>query len=288
MNMLMTPLVRPRMRQHLVTAMVLVAALVAPLRADLKYTMKVEARPSTVPATAPTNPLFAMVGTFVLSMIAPPGGIEMTTVVGATGARIEYSKAYTVVPAGGAMLIAPDGSVTVVDPATRTYWKTTQADSAAATASVNAQVDIKPTGQSATIAGVSSQQSTISIRVPLPIASGMQMPGMPTDLAVSGEVWLTDKYKNYSPMTAGIGGGLNALGFDKMSAAGFPMRTIMRSDLFAGQEIESIVTSLSEVTVPASTFQVPAGYKEVQPQMGGLGGMMGGMMGGGGGMGMGR
>lgn len=287
MNMLLTPLVRPRVRPRIVAAMVLVAAVVAPLRADLKYTMKVETRPSTVPATAPANPLFAMVGTFVLGMIAPPGGIEMTTVVGATGARIEYSKAYTVVPAGGAMLIAPDGTVTVIDPATKTYWKMAKADAAPAQAGINAQVDIKPTGQSATIAGVPSQQSTMSIRVPLPMASGMQMPGMPTDLAVSGEVWLTDKYKNYSPMTAGIAGGLSALGFDKMSAAGFPMRTIMRSDLFAGQEIESVVTSLSEVTVPASTFQVPAGYKEVQPQTSGLGGMMGGMMGGGG-MGMGR
>lgn len=279
MKLSMPPLVRPQMKpRRLVAVMVLMAAIVAPLRADLKYTMKVEARPSTVPSEAPVNPLFAMVGTLVLGMIAPPGGIEMTTTVGATGARIEYSKAYTVVPAGGALLIAPDGSVTVIDPATKTFWKTSRADSAAAAATVNAQVDIKPAGTSATIAGVQAQKSTMTIKVPLPVASGMQMPGMPTDLSVSGEVWLTDKYKNYSPMTAGIGGGLNALGFDKMSAAGFPMRTIMRSDLFAGQEIESIVTTLAEVTVPASTYQVPAGYKEVQPQPGGpMGGMMGGM-----------
>jgi hypothetical protein len=269
------------MKRRLVAALVLVAAIVAPLRADLKYTMKIEARPSTVPAEAPANPLFAMVGGFVLGMIAPPGGVEMTTTVGTNGARIEYSKAYTVVPAGGALLVSPDGSITVIDPATKTYWKTTKAESSAAMANISAQVDIKATGTSATVAGVQAQRSTISIKVPLPMGAGMQMPGMPTDLAVSGEVWLTDKYKNYSPMTAGIAGGLNALGFDKLSAAGFPMRTIMRSDLFAGQEIESVVTSLSEVTAPASTYQVPAGYKEVQPQMGGpMGGPMGGMMGG--------
>lgn len=266
--------------RRLLAATGLMAVLVAPLRADLKYTMQVEARPSTVQSDAPVNPLFAMVGGFVLSMIAPPGGIEMTTIVGTNGARIEYSKAYTMVPAGGALLVSPDGTVTVVDPATKTYWKTTRTDAAAATASMNAQVSITPTGSADTIAGVRAERSAIAIKVALPVASGMQMPGMPTELAVTGDVWLTDKYKNYSPMTAGIAGGLNALGFDKMSAAGFPMRTIMRSDLFAGQEIVSVVTSLGEVTVPASTFQVPAGYKEVQPQ---LGGMLSGM-----GMGMGQ
>ena len=58
---------------------------------------------------------------------------------------------------------------------------------------------------------------------------------------------------------------MGSLGPDALTAAGFPMRSIMRSELFGNQEIESIVTSIGEVTSPAGIFDVPSGFKEVAP-----------------------
>jgi hypothetical protein len=46
------------------------------------------------------------------------------------------------------------------------------------------------------------------------------------------------------------------------------MRSILRSEVFAGQQIESVVTDLVETTVPASAFEVPAGFTEVAAQIG--------------------
>ena len=50
---------------------------------------------------------------------------------------------------------------------------------------------------------------------------------------------------------------------DSLTAAGFPMRSIMRSELFGSQEIESVVTTIAETAAPAGAFEVPAGFKEV-------------------------
>jgi hypothetical protein len=41
------------------------------------------------------------------------------------------------------------------------------------------------------------------------------------------------------------------------------MRQVTRSELFAGRQLEMIVTRIGEETVPAGDFSVPADYKEV-------------------------
>ena len=93
------------------------------LSADLKYTMAVTARPSTVAATAPSNPIFGLLGPMVVNTIAPPGGVQVTTTIGERASRFEYDKAYTIIPAGGVLIVATDGTMTVLNPAERTYWK---------------------------------------------------------------------------------------------------------------------------------------------------------------------
>jgi hypothetical protein len=60
---------------------------------------------------------------------------------------------------------------------------------------------------------------------------------------------------------------MGAMGLEQMMAIGLPVRSIMRSELFGGKEVESIVTAIAEVTVPASTFEIPAGFTEVPAPM---------------------
>lgn len=254
-----------------VAAAVIVAGFaVAPLSAELKYTMRVESRPSKVASPAPANPLFGLIGGLVVGTIAPAGGLGMTTVVGDRGARIEYDRAYTVVPAGGAMIIAPDGSVVVINPAARTFWRMQRPPGAAMAGSVTPVVKVVRTGAFETIAGVRAEHATIEIRMALPLSAGAAMPGLPSDIAITGETWLTDQYKKYTTLSAGLSALTGPLGPDTLASSGFPMRSVMRSDLFAGQEIESVVTSIGEIPSPAGAFEVPAGFTEVAPPQMGL------------------
>jgi hypothetical protein len=240
------------------------------LSADLKYTMTVVARPSSVTPTAPANPILGILGPMVVNTIAPPGGVQVTTIIGERGSRFEYDKAYTVIPAGGAMIVTPDGVITVLNPAERTYWRLSKPAGLGANA-IPPSVKVEPTGAFETIAGVRAERATINIRVPLPLPPGTQMPGLPSEVTVTGETWLADQYKKYAALSAGVTSMMGSLGPDALATAGFPMRSIMRSELFGGQEIESLVTSISETPAPAGTFDVPSGFKEVPPPTLGMG-----------------
>ena len=255
----------PSSTTRLRAAALLMAVAVAPLRADLTYVMKTEAHASTVPAPPSTNPMLAMLGGIVVGTIVPPGGIRMTVIVGEHGTRIQYDSDYLGVPAGGAMLIGPDGASVIVNPATRTYWTAAKLDSGMIGLTLNPSVEMHATGERATIAGARADRSTFEVRVALPSPSGGGLPGLPPDLALSGEVWLSPLYARYVKLMPALAGGLALFGGDKIAASGFPMRSVLRGELFAGQEIESVVTSIAEATVPEAAFHVPPDYTETPP-----------------------
>jgi len=121
------------------------------------------------------------------------------------------------------------------------------------------------TGEFATVAGVRAERAKLDIRMPLPVPPGMT--GFPTELSISGEAWLAEQYKKYAAVSKTMASTMGAMGLEQMMAIGLPVRSIMRSELFAGKEVESIVTAIAEVTVPASTFEIPAGFTEVPAPM---------------------
>jgi hypothetical protein len=242
-----------------------ISVLATPVGAELKYTTKIEAHASASAPATPANPLLAIVGALVLGMIAPPGGLEMTTVVGERGARVEFSQAFGAVPAGGVMLIKPDGSAVVIDPSARTFWNVGRPQAGENT--LKGAVDVRRSGTFETIGGARSERLAIDIRVAVPLPEGMQLPGMPADLALSIDAWVTDKYKQYSSSFLGLPGLGSSLGLDRLPPVGFPMRSIIRSDLFGGQEVQSDVTSITETSAAASLFQVPDGYTEVAQRL---------------------
>jgi hypothetical protein len=248
--------------------MVWFVLLAASAGAELKYTMKVEARPSTVSAAATGHPLLSVIGPLVVESIAPAGGVELRAIVGERGARMEYSRAYTIIPAGGALIVSTDGSIVVVNPAAKTFWRMA-APQAARAAQVAPDVKVSRTGAFETILGVRAEHATIDIRMALPLPAEANLPGIPADLAITGEAWLADQFRKYVGAT-GFAAIAGTLGPGTLAAAGFPMRSIMRSEIFGGQQIESIVTSIEESPAPAGAFDVPAGFTEVPPQIGGF------------------
>jgi hypothetical protein len=255
------------MFRRMIVGLAVVASLAAPLRAELKYTMKIEAHPSAVPAAPSNDPLISMIGGIVVGTIAPAGGLELVVTVGERGTRVDYARGYMIVPAGGATIMKPDGSMAVLDPAKKTYWTMVKPDLTTISGMGASKVTMQRTGQFADVAGVRAERATIEIRLPLPVAADAPA-GLPTEIVLTGETWLAPKYKAYAKLTAGLVGGMNLLGVDTMAGEGFMMRSILRGDLLGTQELESVVTAIAETPAPAGTFEIPAGYTEVPPPSG--------------------
>jgi hypothetical protein len=160
------------------------------------------------------------------------------------------------------MIVRADGSVIVINPAEKTYWRMTR-PAGAPGAPPAPSIKVERSGTFETIAGVRAERAAVEIRVPLPIPADAAMPGLPADIAIAADAWLADHYKKYAAMALGFSAVMGSPGANPLATAGFPMRTIMRGDLFGGQEIESLVTSISETAAPAGAFDVPSEYTEV-------------------------
>lgn len=241
----------------------LVGALAAPAQAELKYTVRIEARPSTVAASTsePSHPVIAGLMAAALDTIAPAGGLELTVTAGERGTRVDYPKPYLMVPAGGATIMLPDGSLIVIDPVAKTYRR--MAKPASSNEGPPApSIAVTRTGEFSTIAGVRAERATVEIRVRLPLAAVAEPPGMPAEMMLTGEIWITDQYREYARLAqVGMGGGFQ---FDALASEGFVVRSIIRGESLGGKEVESVVTSLIESTAPASLFEPPPGFTEAQ------------------------
>jgi hypothetical protein len=252
-----------------VAAMVLVGATVAPLRAELKYTMRMEMHKSSAPAPPAADPMLAATGSTLADTLFPSGPIEMIYTVGDTSTRVECPNGMAGLPPGTVLLQKADGSSVVLNPVNKTYWKIAtpnmgQADMGAM------KVNVHPTTETATLLGLTAKRIGFDIHIPLP--EPVQVSGQPPrELALEGDVWVTDRYKNYSQLSAMRVPGLSSLGLDKLPTQGLALRTVIRGAIFGDQELESVVTKIGEEKVAASVFEIPAGYTEVPaPKIGGV------------------
>src|SRR5580765_3761839 len=110
---------------RLALAFCFVAIVSAPLSAELKYTMHMELKKSEAAPAQPANPLLGMLADGVMRQMVPDGAADILYLVGDKGARIEYMQAAMGMPAGAVSLAQPDGTLIVLNPKEKTYWKTT-------------------------------------------------------------------------------------------------------------------------------------------------------------------
>jgi len=248
------------------TALCLVAVVSAPLRAELKYTLRMDMKKSDAPAAAPANPMLAMMGETMMKQLLPGGSGEMIYMVGEQGARIEFTQAAMGQAAGAITLSRPDGTTFVLNPAAKTYWKTTAQAAADAmkAAGVTPEVTAKRTGQSETVAGVKCDVVSFDWKMALPIPEAARAslpPGFPSSLEMSGDSCTTDQYPKYAEIIAKSASGMMAsMGLDKVSQGGIILRQTMQ---LMGYEMKSVVTEISEGPVAPALFELPADYKEV-------------------------
>jgi Domain of unknown function (DUF4412) len=247
------------------TALILIAVASAPLRAELKYTMRMEMKKSDT-AAAPANPMVAMMGEQMMKQLLPNGGTEIIYIVGEKGTRLEYTQAAMGQAAGTVNIVKPDGMVYVIDPANKTYWKTTSDRTAEQmkASGMTPEVTVKKTGQTETVAGLKCDIVAFDWKMALPIpeqARASLPPDFPTALTMSGDSCTTNAYAKYTEMiTRGAAGVMTAMGLDKLAQGGLILRQTMQ---MMGYEMKSLVTQISEEAADAALFEIPAEYKEV-------------------------
>lgn len=244
------------------------------LSAELKYTMHMEAKKSeTAPVQAP-NPLLSMMGDAMMRQLVPDGVADVIYLVGEKGARIEYVQAAMGQAAGSVNLARTDGTLFVLNPKEKTYWKTTVQSTMTAmqAAGISApEVTARRTGQFETIAGVKCEVIAFDwkMKIPVPEAARASLPpDFPSVMEMNGDSCATtDQYQKYGEIvTKSMGAMMTAMGLDKMAQGGLLVRQTMH---MMGFEMRAAVTQIAEETAPDGAFEIPADYKEVPAPMGG-------------------
>jgi hypothetical protein len=254
--------------KRMFVALGLVALVSARLSAELKYTMHMEMKKGDPAAAQGSNPMVGMMGDAMMKQLVPEGAADIVYLIGENGARIEFTQAAMGQAAGTINLTRPDGTLIVMNPKEKTYWKTTsQATLAAMQAAgvATPEVTAKRTGQFETVAGVKCEVVAFDWKMPLPIPEAARAslpPDFPTTLTMTGDsCTTTDQYQKYADIaTKSASAVMAAMGFDKIAQGGLVLRQTMQ---MLGFEMRSSVTQIGEEAAPEAAFEVPADYKEV-------------------------
>jgi hypothetical protein len=253
--------------KDIVLAMCLAIVVTVPLRADLKYTTHMEIKKAEKAPEQPANPMLGMMADAVMKQMVPGGEADVMYLVSEKGARIEYLQSAMGQPAGTITIFSPDGTLSVLNPKEKTYWKTSvqSALEGVRTAGLTPEVTAKRTGQFETVAATKCEVVTFEWKMNLPIPDAARSslpPDFPKTLNMTGDACTaSDQYQKYAEIVArGANAMMSAMGFDKIAQGGLVLRQRMQ---LMGFEMRSAVTQIGEEAAPADAFVIPADYKEV-------------------------
>lgn len=243
-----------------VTGLVLLA--MAPLNAEVKYTMHMEAR---MAAGAGSDPMSQMAGGMLTQMF-PAGGIDQIITSGEHGTRTEMKQAFANMKAGTVTLMAADGSMTMLDPTSKTYWKQAAMapDAAAAMAGLSPEVNITKRGEFETINGMKAEHLTLSMTMAIPGVDPSQLPpGMAPDISMTYDVWLTDAVKVSNGASALTATMLKQFGMSNVKELSDGRMMLKGVITMFGVEIVMTTNGFTNGPVAADLFEIPKDYKEV-------------------------
>lgn len=255
--------------KKLVVAIVTAVAFSAPLQAaEIKYTMHMEAKAA---ANAASDPMSAMAGGMLTQMF-PPGGLDQMIIAGDKGMRSEQKQEMGPMKAGSVTLIKPDGTQYVLDPAAKTYYKVPAAppEMAAMMAQMNPKVTVGKMGVFETIDGMKCERVTLSMSMAIPGIDPSQLPpGMPAELTMGMDMWLSDAVKVPASAGSSTMGMAKQFGFDQLPElkkvlgdGRLPVKMVMT--MFGVEMIMTVKDIKNEAADPA-LFEIPKDYKEVPP-----------------------
>ena len=249
-------------------ALCVVALVSARVSAELKYTMHMEMKKLEAAPAPAANPLVGMVGDSVMKQLVPGGAADVVYLIGEQGARVEFRQAAMGQAAGTVNLARPDGTLIVMNPTAKTYWKTTSQATMAAMQAAGVpipEVTAKRTGQFETVAGVKCEVILFDWKMALPIPEAARAslpPDFPSVITMTGDsCTASEQYQTYAGIAAkSVSAMLAVMGFDKIAQGGLVLRQTMS---MAGVEMRSTVTQITEEPAAPAAFEVPADFKEI-------------------------
>jgi hypothetical protein len=218
---------------------------------------------------------YAAFGALIAQMLTPEGPADIHYIVSADAMRAELVGRMGPLPRGTIVLLRiGEPTMRVMNPAQKT-WYEAPAGQTLGMLLGTPDIDIQPTGERTTIAGQPADRFhfTETLRVPAP--EGVNLPpDFPREVEFSGDLWSTTALhgSRYAAILKSMQTFAAVPGIEALTANGrFPLRMSFRSDLLAGYELQTEVTSLKTVPAEASMFAVPSEYQKVQPPFGGGG-----------------
>jgi len=240
--------------------------------AALKTTVRLNIAKVDVPPDAPASPL-GNLGPLIAQLLTPEGPVEIEYVVAGDSTRGEIKGRLAAFGRGTIVLQnVGEDSLKVLNPANRT-WYALPASGNLGAMIATPDVQLEPTGETATIAGQRAERFRFTETIRIPAPEGVSLPAdFPRDIELSGDVWSTDAFKGsgYAAIIRTLQAAAAVPGMEALTAGGrFPLRIAVRSNLMPGYEIRSDVVTVSPASAAPSLFTVPDGYQQVQPPAGG-------------------
>jgi hypothetical protein len=248
-------------------AAAMVVVLVQPgVLAQLKFTLHTELKRVE---GAPPSEWSALIGA-LSGKVIPPGGVDHIVLVNDKAMRMEQKHAFAGL-AAGTMTLYRDGQQFGFDPASKTFWKSQpfSATEMKDIASRKPDVKVVRTTEFQTINGLRAQRVTTTIVMKItPAEGGPTIPGMPNDLTLTFDAWVTDAVALPAGFVPLIDQRLLAqLGVAQVNSFTdnkLMLRGIAKLDFIPDLQIEMSVKDLAKEAIPAALFEIPAGFREVR------------------------
>lgn len=216
---------------------------------------------------------YAAFGPLIAQMLTPEGPAEIHYIVSADAMRAELVGRMGPLPRGTVVLFRlGDSTMRVLNPAQKT-WYEAPAGQTLGMLLGTPDIDVQPTGERTTIAGQPADRFRFTETLQVPAPEGVNLPAdFPSEVRFTGDLWSTTALRgaDYDAIVKSMQTFAAVPGIDALTAGGrFPLRMSFRSDLLAGYELDTEVTSLKTIATDPTMFAVPSDYQKVQPPFGG-------------------
>lgn len=249
--------------------LLLMMALAAPPASGLTATIRVEvarvAAEGNGASEAPGS--LAGLGPVLAQMLTPDGPVDMTWYADGNGVRATIAQRLSLLPAGAIVIQRRQApQIEVLNPSAQTYYEMPSATSTSLDAMAGVpDLQIRPTGETATIAGQRAERHELTLTLALSASAG-PAGGLPRELQITGDLWLTDAFKGdeYRAMLQTLNALMAIPGLgDAVPPGRFPLRTRLRLALLPGIELRSDVVDIRSAAVNPDLLRVPAGFRKV-------------------------
>lgn len=238
----------------------------------LKATIRLNIAKVEAPPDAPVS-AFGNLGPLISQLLTPDGPVEIDYLVDGESTRGDVRGRLAGFPRGTVVLQRlRDDAIKVLNPANRTWYELPPTASLGAMVGTP-DVQLEPTGETATIAGQRAERFRFSETLRFPAPDGVNIPSdFPSSIDLSGEIWSTTAFagSGYTAIFRTLQAASAIPGMEALTAGGrFPLRIAVRSTMMTGYEIRSDVITIGAAQPDASMFDVPRDYQQVQGPLGG-------------------